>query len=154
MSQFIRISGKKFELPKKNEIKWQFQQRPGGWILAESSDGIRKRILFSQLRSRISVHFAGNPWAGGTGEIQDEHLTISGSTDDSDLIAQFPGKVRKLLVAAGTEVQPGDPLVLIEAMKMEFSIKAPYSGKVTQILVQEGQQISPGDKFLEIEPKR
>jgi biotin carboxyl carrier protein len=67
------------------------------------------------------------------------------------LVAQFPGKVRKIMVQPGQEVQEGDALVMVEAMKMEFGVKAPRAGKIKTILVREGQQLSPGDRFVELE---
>ena len=45
------------------------------------------------------------------------------------------GKIRKILVKDGDQVEMGTPLVLVEAMKMEFSIKAPSKGTVKKILV-------------------
>jgi biotin carboxyl carrier protein len=53
----------------------------------------------------------------------------------------MPGKVVKLLVAEGQEVQAGDVLVILEAMKMEHSVKAPESGMVEKVLVSEGEQV-------------
>ncbi len=76
----------------------------------------------------------------------------SAAGSDADLVAQFPGKVRRILITEGTTVVEGEPLVLIEAMKMEFSVKAPFAGKVSKIRVSEGQQLSPGDRFLDLEP--
>ena len=49
----------------------------------------------------------------------------AGGEEHADLVAQFPGKVRKVLVAEGAQVAEGEPLVLVEAMKMEFAVKAP-----------------------------
>jgi biotin carboxyl carrier protein len=48
-------------------------------------------------------------------------------------------------------VSKGDPLLMVEAMKMEFVIRAPFAGIVKVIRVQEGAQVSPGDCFLELE---
>ena len=41
-------------------------------------------------------------------------------------------------------------MLLLEAMKMEFSVKAPFKGTIERILVKEGQQLSPGDRFLDL----
>lgn len=100
---------------------------------------------------RLSACVEGCLWSGplvGASETENEE-----SADDSNLVAQFPGKVRKILVSNGARVKEGDPLVLVEAMKMEFAVKSPFDGVVAKILVTEGQQISPGDRFLDLETK-
>jgi len=56
-------------------------------------------------------------------------------------VAPMPGKVVKLLVAEGQDVEAGDVLVILEAMKMEHSVKAPESGTVEKVLVSEGEQV-------------
>ena len=63
----------------------------------------------------------------------------------------MPGKVVKLLVEAGAEVQESAPLVIVEAMKMENELKAPKAGKISNILVQEGQAVEAGAKLLTVE---
>jgi biotin carboxyl carrier protein len=147
----LKISGKRVELPAANS-EWKLTARPGGWILAEGPGGERKRLMVSEVRGRLSVSVGGWLWSG---EVARDQRAGSGASagSDADLVAQFPGKVRKLLVAAGAVVSEGDPLVLVEAMKMEFAVKAPFAGTVMRMLVQEGQQLSPGDRFLDMKPK-
>ena len=76
--------------------------------------------------------------------------SAAGAADDSALVAQFPGKVRKILVAVGAQVNAGDKLILVEAMKMEFAVVAPFSGTVSTIKVTEGQSFSPGARFADV----
>jgi biotin carboxyl carrier protein len=145
----LKISGKTVEL-KESSRQWKSEPRPGGWIILTSSQGDRKRISAVKIKNRLSAQFAqgGNTFFA---EIQtSERGSQSVKLGDQDLIAQFPGKVRKVLVQPGQSVKEGDPLLLIEAMKMEFSIKAPTDGKISKILVKEGQQLSPGDRFLDM----
>ena len=56
----------------------------------------------------------------------------------------MPGAVRRVLVAAGDEVVAGQPLVVIEAMKMEHQIVAPADGTVAAVHVTPGQQVDTG----------
>jgi len=69
---------------------------------------------------------------------------------EADLTAQFPVKSENF-GSDRCQVIAGESLLLVEAMKMEFAIKAPTSGKVLKLLVIEGQQLSPGDRFLDFE---
>ena len=63
----------------------------------------------------------------------------------------MPGRVVLVEVALGQTVQPGDGLVILEAMKMENEFKATVSGSVKEIRVESGQIVNPGDVLLVIE---
>jgi biotin carboxyl carrier protein len=52
--------------------------------------------------------------------------------------------VWKIEVVAGAPVQPGDTLIILEAMKMEIPVAAPRAGTVKTILIQEKQQVAEG----------
>lgn len=151
MKQNLKISGKKIKLPEPS-LGWSFEERPGGWVIAHSPEGKRYRWMTSEVRGQIGVSLNGYLWQGQV--LQEERNSSSKASGDSDLVAQFPGKVRKLIVQKGDEVQEGDSLLLIEAMKMEFAIRAPFNGKVQQVLVNEGQQLSPGDRLIDLEPTK
>ena len=146
MSTNVRISGKKFALPRATAGK--AERRPGGWTIFETSDGKRHRVFVHESRSQLSFSVSGVT-RSGTVLVEERGSTTTQS--DSDLVAQFPGKVRKVLVAVGAAVDQGQPLLLLEAMKMEFTIRAPAAGTVKALLVKEGQQHSPGDRLVDFE---
>ena len=64
------------------------------------------------------------------------------------LTAPMPGKVVAVLASAGQEVKKGDPLVIMEAMKMEHTIAAPSDGLVEEVLYQVGDQVADGAPLL------
>lgn len=64
----------------------------------------------------------------------------------------MPGIVVSLLVGAGETVEEGQPLLVLEAMKMQNEIAAPVGGVVKHIHVGEGEAVSAGAKLVEIEP--
>ena len=64
------------------------------------------------------------------------------------LTAPMPGKVVAVLVSSGQEVKKGDPLVIMEAMKMEHTIAAPGDGLVEEVLYQVGDQVADGAPLL------
>jgi 3-methylcrotonyl-CoA carboxylase alpha subunit len=70
--------------------------------------------------------------------------------DEETLQSPMPGKVLKVYVAEGDEVADDQPLVIIEAMKMEFTVKAPHSGTVARIYFDEGAQVAVGDVLVEL----
>ena len=69
----------------------------------------------------------------------------------SEWKAPMPGLVLDLVVQEGSEVQPGDPLLILEAMKMENIIKATDAGKVSKIHVSKGMAVEKGQLLLEMD---
>ena len=68
------------------------------------------------------------------------------------ITAQIPGLITRIFHAVGDEVTAGEPLFLMEAMKMENEIKAPVAGVISSIAVSEGQPITKGDLLVDITP--
>ena len=67
-----------------------------------------------------------------------------------NLIASMPGQVTKVLVREGDVVPRGQPLLVLEAMKMEIKIAAPHDGRVAKVLVQQGQVVDRGQGLIEM----
>ncbi|MDQ3771861.1 MAG: biotin/lipoyl-binding protein [Actinomycetota bacterium] len=61
------------------------------------------------------------------------------------------GTILKVLVAEGDEVKAGDPLMVVEAMKMETTIAAPRDGTVTRIAVEQGGTAGAGEVLAVVE---
>jgi biotin carboxyl carrier protein len=61
------------------------------------------------------------------------------------IVAPMPGKVVRLLVNAGDQVEAGQGLVVVEAMKMQNEIRSPKKGKVERLHVKEGQAVNAGE---------
>jgi acetyl-CoA/propionyl-CoA carboxylase biotin carboxyl carrier protein len=73
-----------------------------------------------------------------------EKATGSGSADGI-IAAPMQGTIVKVSVKAGDTVEAGDPICVLEAMKMENEVTAPHSGAVTDLRVQPGDTVSPGE---------
>ena len=75
--------------------------------------------------------------------------------DHADGIAEIktamPGKVVRVLVEAGTEVEKGDGVIVVEAMKMQNELKAPKTGVVKELRAREGATVGAGDILATIE---
>jgi propionyl-CoA carboxylase alpha chain len=67
------------------------------------------------------------------------------------LVAPMPGAVLRVLVEVGDIVSPGQPMVTIEAMKMEHQVVAPAGGVVAEIFVRPGQQTDTGQPLVRVE---
>jgi biotin carboxyl carrier protein len=67
------------------------------------------------------------------------------------ITAPMPGKVVRILAAVGAQVEAGQSVIVIEAMKMQNELKAPKSGAVKKINVVEGAAVEAGQSLAEIE---
>ncbi len=73
------------------------------------------------------------------------------ATGPGHVTATMPGNVVEVLVAEGQSVNAGDPVLVIEAMKMETEIKAPVGGTVAKIFVKKGDRITPSETLVDIQ---
>ena len=79
-----------------------------------------------------------------------------GSSDSDladDLTTPMPGKIIKLYVKNGDQVEKGAKLFSMEAMKMEHTITAPFHGEIKNVFFGEGQQVEAGVHVVELEEK-
>lgn len=69
------------------------------------------------------------------------------------LLAAIPGTVLKVIAETGQTLQAGDPLLIIEAMKMENCIVMPFDGTIKAILAEPGKPVKNKQLLVEIEAK-
>ncbi|MGH2685600.1 MAG: biotin/lipoyl-binding carrier protein [Actinomycetota bacterium] len=69
----------------------------------------------------------------------------------TEVRSEMVANVWKVVAKAGDAVNAGDPLVILESMKMEIPVEAPASGTVTEVSVQEGGVVQDGDLIAVIE---
>jgi biotin carboxyl carrier protein len=65
--------------------------------------------------------------------------------------SSMPGKVVRVLVEAGARVEAGDPLVVVEAMKMQNELKSPKAGAVVELQAREGATVNAGEVLAVVE---
>jgi acetyl/propionyl-CoA carboxylase alpha subunit len=78
----------------------------------------------------------------------------AGATGRQVVAAYMPGQIVSVAVAAGDAVQPGSPLLVLEAMKMQNEIQADRAGTVVKVHVAPGEAVEGGDPLLEIDAAR
>lgn len=69
----------------------------------------------------------------------------------AQIVAPMPGKVVRVLVEAGAEIEAGAGVVVVEAMKMQNELKSPKAGKVTTVNVVAGATVNAGDVLAVVE---
>ena len=73
-----------------------------------------------------------------------------GNVEPGSLVAAMPGTIVAVKVTEGDAVAAGDPLVVMEAMKMELAVTAPIDGVVTSVPVQVGDTVTAGQTLAVI----
>jgi acetyl-CoA carboxylase biotin carboxyl carrier protein len=69
----------------------------------------------------------------------------------AEVLAEMVANVWKIVVAEGDAVSAGDPLVILESMKMEIPVESPVNGTVTDMRVREGAVVQEGDVIAVVE---
>jgi len=72
-------------------------------------------------------------------------------TKSGDITTPMPGRVVKVLVGQGDQVTMGDPLLVVEAMKMENRVQASIGGTIAAIYVKDGDEVNPDETLIQIE---
>ncbi len=72
----------------------------------------------------------------------------SGSENNNLIKSPMPGLLLKINKSVGEEIQAGEPLVILEAMKMENEIQSPITGKIIKIYAEEGTNLEKNSKII------
>ncbi len=130
--------------------RWVFGARHLG-------DG-RHDVMLGGHRHSVTVHAVGERLAvfAGSGSLElDDFDPIAHAADGAGeggrLTAPMPGKVIALMVKVGDTVEAGQPLAVMEAMKMEHTLNAPRDGIVAELLYGVGDQVAEGAELLKLE---
>jgi biotin carboxyl carrier protein len=165
VNTIIQIDGQEYRL--------KVEQGAGGWNCVLDGreivvDGVllRPDVLSLRIAGRIyevkrEAGVSGTHlWVGQTSyaaEWQDPRSLRArkrSAADDKSprkLIAPMPGKVIRVLLPEKAEVEPGQGIVVMEAMKMQNEIKSPRKGTIQKILVTEGANVTAGDVLAIVE---
>jgi len=112
-------------------------------------DGLRRRY-----RVRLSAHRAevNGPEGQSSFALRSEDDPVEAGGVAGECRAPLPGAIGKVLVAVGDAVTEGDGLVVLEAMKMEHTLRADGAGAVTAVHCAPGQQVDVNDLLVTLEP--
>ena len=83
-----------------------------------------------------------------------ESILVADPDNDLEVGANIPGTITKLLVSEGDEVTAGQPVAVIEAMKMESNILAKVGGVIDKIFVKEGNQLIANQLVVKIREEK
>jgi 3-methylcrotonyl-CoA carboxylase alpha subunit/acetyl-CoA/propionyl-CoA carboxylase biotin carboxyl carrier protein len=116
-------------------------------VLELDVDGERVRAVVNVQPDIIEVSWHGQRFVLTGPDRLADHAAVG----DGTLTAPMPGTVLEVRVAVGDEVAEGQALGMMEAMKMELSLKAPFAGTVTSVDVRAGEQVPLGATLIVVE---
>jgi biotin carboxyl carrier protein len=115
-------------------------------------DGRAVRFLYEKTAGRLRIAIRGECFdfdLGGGGKSK----RAAAAHGNPETRAPMPGKVLQVSARAGDEVKPGDPLLILEAMKMENVLCAEIAGRVHEVHVKPGDMVEPGKLLVVVKPK-
>lgn len=141
----VKIGDQLFEL--------QAEQVTPNCLLLKEANG-HHRIYLANSGDKTFVHLDGRSLVVAHPETKEK--TSFQSEDqlagaDHGIYAPMPGKILKIFVAENQAVTAKQNLVIVEAMKMEHSVRAPRKGVVKKVNFKEGDLVDTGQEILEIE---
>ena len=118
-----------------------------------SVDGVNEEVFVETL-SEVEVGGSGN----GSSRAKKTSAEASSSkrprpAHQGHVTTAMPGAIVEVMVEIGKKVKAGDPVLVIEAMKMENEVQAPVSGTVIGVFVAKGDTVTPDESLIEIQPE-
>ncbi len=137
--------------------RWDVVPTPGGALSIARADGrqaeaVPRRGVDGTLRVRVGAEVVALELVD---ELTAKARSVAGTgahRGSGEVKAAIPGRVLRLLAAPGDTVVRGQPLVVLEAMKMENDVRAPRDGVVRSVEVETGQAVGAGTVLLRLEP--
>lgn len=112
-----------------------------GNVWAFSAGGVTQRCRLVQSGTEVVVFHEGLTYRFG----KQQHMRADDLAAGGDqVVSAMPGIIKQVLVAQGQKVTVGEPMVIMEAMKMEMTLPAPRDGVVAEVLVADGVQVTDG----------
>jgi biotin carboxyl carrier protein len=107
------------------------------------------------IAGRLWIHFNGRTWDVEADSGKSKKRGRSGAGAASDQVAApMPGKITKLLVQVGQEIKKGQPVLVMEAMKMEYTLKSDILGRVLELHCAVGDQVVLGRTLVQLAPTK
>ncbi|KHD88658.1 MAG: acyl-CoA carboxylase subunit alpha [Bdellovibrio sp. ArHS] len=115
-------------------------------------DGVDYKAHAQLIKGTLWVHHNGRVFTldASSGRKSRRKAGAAGSSDQ--VMAPMPGKVTKILVSTGDSVTAGQAVLVMEAMKMEYTLKADIAGMINSIDCTVGEQVALGKALIKIKP--
>jgi acetyl-CoA/propionyl-CoA carboxylase biotin carboxyl carrier protein len=150
----------------------QLRRTADGGLLARVGDGPERSVRATRLGTgelalevedfrlvsgiavrgeRVSLQFGARDWTAQVVDARKAGLRLGKGGAAGAIVTQMPGVVSRVVAPEGAVVAVGDPVVVVEAMKMENEFRAPIAGVVAKVHVAPGQAVETGTLLALIE---
>jgi len=151
-------NGKAQAIVNGKETEFDFKKSDSGRLLLRTENKVYRIDNITNNGKSVEFTFNGEWVQADVKNDQDLLLEKLGFKTDAavsigTLNAPMPGKILELLVKEGDTVELGDPVAILEAMKMENELKAPAAGTILSVSVEENMNVEKNQRLLEIEPR-
>jgi biotin carboxyl carrier protein len=102
------------------------------------------------VKGQLWVHFEGRTFVYENPLRKKFGQKGAGKAKSGDLMSPMPGKITKLLKKEGDQVAAGDVVLVMEAMKMEYTLKADVAGEIKTVSCKVGDQVALGKLLVRI----
>lgn len=103
------------------------------------------------IKGTLWVHLNGRTVSVDANPGRKSRKKGAGGSSDT-VVAPMPGKVTKILVSPGGVVDAGQAVLVMEAMKMEYTLKAEVAGSIETVNCSVGEQVALGKNLVKIKP--
>lgn len=114
-----------------------------------TNDGQTVEAEAQKVAGKLWIHVQGRTFTYEAEE-KSGRKKGAGKVKSGDLLSPMPGKVTKILKQAGDTVNSGDVVLVMEAMKMEYTLKSEVSGTLESINCKSGDQVTLGKLLAKI----
>ena len=122
-----------------------------GYSLLLDDQVVEAVVTEGATRGDLVVHLPGLSLPVTIDASRRRSKTAAHADGEQRIVAPMPGRVVRILVAAGDEVELRQPVIVVEAMKMENELRAPKAGRVKEVAVEAGASVESGRLLLVIE---
>lgn len=135
-----------------HQFKVIYQSQTHWTLLVDDSQVLQVDALFKQDNCQLNIR--NIPYHLEVFDPKRRMVSQADSAGSGGLIqAPMPGKIVEVLVESGTQVEKGQPLVVIEAMKMQNELPAPLTGVVQEVTVKAGDAVEADQKLVMVAPE-
>ena len=134
--------------------EWDAHRVAATWSLVPAGGGEKHEVEIERVGHDGGLTITSGGLVGLPARVVDplqraaEQAAAARPAGPADVKSPMPGKVVRALVAVGAAVTAGQPVMVVEAMKMENELKAPRDGTVQEIRVTDGQAIDAGQTLI------
>lgn len=116
-------------------------------------EGKERRVQAQIIKGTLWVYHNGRTWSVDAHAGQRGRKKTGGGGSSDKIAAPMPGKITKLLLGPGAPVTVGQAVLVMEAMKMEYTLKSEIDGTIAGIECATNDQVTLGKTLVRINPK-